>query len=486
MLLITIFFICIAFNKLLLIKSTKNTSNFASIKFKTYHPLSFNILFNYSKFNEEDYMENYHLSKIYLELESGDENAFNSNKNQILNVIIDLKDILFSTLNGYFDKYKSANNNLLCHFNTSKSTTIEIYKYFFSFTNIKAPLAAYSKEYFKIYSDLSLTNYNITKINFLNTIDHNLTGICGNIGLTNGNQKYIDYNFLYQLYKNLSLSENCYFFNYSISSKEEGILIVGNMPHVYLPKKYNIDELLSIYSSNEKEPKIYFDEMKIEGYKMEDMDEQFQVMLSPDVEGFEFPDEYFDHIKNFYFSEYINKNICKIGYYNRTQYEIIYCNSSTEDNDGKFSLNDINKFPKIIFNKNKNAFSVSFVGDDLFYFKDNKYFFKIIKNVDRDYFLFGRLFFQKYIAIFNLDRKQIIFYNNNLKGEDKDTGNKMNVNLLVIIISIICALLFFPLGIYFGKKIFEKRDKLAYELNDDDYQYKSKKGEDEIFSSSIQ
>ena len=122
-----------------------------------------------------------------------------------------------------------------------------------------------------------------------------------NIGLTNINTKYPDYDFIQQLNSNLNLSELSYFFNYSRTSKEEGIFIVGNMPHIYLPKKYNIDELLPIYSSNQREPKIYFDEMKIDGYTMEERDEQFQVMLTPNVEGFEFPEEYYNHIKNFFF-----------------------------------------------------------------------------------------------------------------------------------------------------------------------------------------
>ena len=204
----------------------------------------------------------------------------------------------------------------------------------------------------------------------------------------------------HQLYKNFNLPELCYFFNYSRVSKDEGIFIVGNMPHVYLPNKYNIDELLSIYSSNQKEPKIYFDELKIEGYNMEDKDEQYQVMLTPNVECMEFPEEYFDHIKNFYFKEYINKSICNVEYYNFSQYEIIYCQA--KDKDDKVVKEIIKNFQKIYFKRYKNNFTVFFDGNDLFYFKENKYFFKIIKNKERDFFLFGRIFFQKYIAIFNI------------------------------------------------------------------------------------
>ena len=43
------------------------------------------------------------------------------------------------------------------------------------------------------------------------------------------------------------------------------------MTHV--PKKYKIDNLIPLYSSNQKEPKIFFDEMKIEGYNLKNTDE---------------------------------------------------------------------------------------------------------------------------------------------------------------------------------------------------------------------
>ena len=480
-LLLPFYIICI---NILKIHSSKNTSKIASIKFKTYHPLTYNMLYNRTGFDKEDFIENYHFSKIYLQMESGEENNFKTNTNQTLNVLIDLKEIIFSTVNYYFKKYNSDNTKKLCHFNTSKSTTFFEDKYYFAYENIHS-LSSEAKEYFKIYTDLELINNNITRLNLVNTEDHKNYEVCGNIGLTFTNIKYENYNFFHQLYKNLNLSEICYFFNYSVSS-EEGILIVGNMPHVYLPKKYNIDDLLPIYSSNPKEPKIYFNEMKIEGYNMEYTDEQFQVLLTPDIEGLEFPNEYFNHIKKSFFEEYINKNICHIAYYDGKHYEILYCeNNSGDKNEEKFGKKNIENFPKIYFNSNNNDFLVSFIGEELFYFKDNKYFFKIIKNEQREFFVFGRLFFQKYITIFNFDKKQIFFYKNNIKGEDRNNeGDKINIYLIFMIISIIIGILLFPLGIFFGKKLFEKRNKKAYELNDDDYQYKSSNNKNEILSPS--
>jgi len=152
------------YNNILKIESSQNNTSIASLKFKTFYPLTFNIYYNRSKFEVGDYMESYHFSKIYLELETGD---INKNTNQTLNAIIDLKDIMFSTTYFYFEQYNSQNAELLCHFNCSKSTTLEMSKHSFSYDNIKT-LSLESTDYFKIYNDLSLTNYNMTNLKFVN------------------------------------------------------------------------------------------------------------------------------------------------------------------------------------------------------------------------------------------------------------------------------------------------------------------------------
>ena len=71
----------------------------------------------------------------------------------------------------------------------------EIFEGFYPFNGIKS-LCSYSKEYFKIYTDLSLTKYNITKINLLCTINHNISKICGNIGLIYFHTDYQSYRFI--------------------------------------------------------------------------------------------------------------------------------------------------------------------------------------------------------------------------------------------------------------------------------------------------
>ena len=102
-------------------------------------------------------------------------------------------------------------------------------------------LSSYAYEYFKIYTDINLSKYNYTKLNFINTINHLNNYICGNIGLTYLHSESRVYNFIAQLYSNFNLSDYSLFFNYSSKNSDEGILIIGNMPHIYLFLFFNFN-----------------------------------------------------------------------------------------------------------------------------------------------------------------------------------------------------------------------------------------------------
>jgi hypothetical protein len=236
------------------------------------------------------------------------------------------------------------------------------------------------------------------------------------------------------------------------------------MPHIFSPDKYKIENLNPYYSTKLKEPTLNFNEIKIEGYKFGENYDELEIKINPDIEGLEFPEFYFQIIEEVFFQEYYNKSICHIEKCNRL-YRVIQC----DEGDQKFSDKNIKSFPKIEFNKNKNSnLTISFNGEDLFYKKDKKYFFKIVENVLEDYFVFGRILLKKYTTVLNPDKRQIYFYINNENKEEikPQDESKINYTILIIVACLICIVIFFPLGIYFGKKLFQKRGKLAYELND--------------------
>ena len=78
------------------------------------------------------------------------------------------------------------------------------------------------------------------------------------------------YNLIAQLYEEFNLSEYSFLFQYNSPNFDEGIFIFGNMPHIFSPDKYNINNLNSFYSTKIEEPTLNFNEINIEGYKSEE------------------------------------------------------------------------------------------------------------------------------------------------------------------------------------------------------------------------
>ena len=475
-----IIFILLFFNIATLKYEIKNT-NIISLKFKIYYPY-YNSE-NYLSYSIDDYLERVHLSKLYLEVQVGNESDFEAKTNQTLNIIVDLNEILFSSTNLYFTKYTAENNNILCIYNTSKSSTFYESEGYYNIYGFKT-LCSYAKEYFKIYTDINLFKYNITILNFINTINHKTSTLCGNIGLTYLHHESHSYNFISQLHSIFNLSDYSLIFNYSSKNPDEGIFILGNLPHVYLPNKFNIDNLLSIYSKSMKEPIIDFIKFDLGGKKTEKKDESIAIKIDPDIEGIEFPEYYFKFIEDNFFQKYYDNKICSSQISNTKRlYRIIQC----EGGEQKFGKQIIKSFPKLTFYIDMNYnFSISFNGEDLFYFKNNTYFFKITEKGLENNFIFGRMLYKKYTTILNPDKRQIYFYIDNSISNNETKSNPQNefnieFKVLIIIACIVCSLLFFPLGIYFGKKIFNKRKKLAYELSDE-YDYSPAKNGNEVIN----
>ena len=448
--------------------SSLNNSNFIAIKFKTYYPYLEN---NLPFLNAENYYKKIHSSKIYLELYTGNETSFKEGKNQTLNTIIDLEEITFVTTNIYFKKDTEINNNLLCLYNTSKSNTFKNSEGYRKYDGIDT-LVSFAKEDFKIFTDLSLSKYNITNLNVFCTINHNISTICGNIGLVYSHIESVYYNFLGQIHKIFSLPDFSFLFNYS--NYDEGIFIFGNKPHIYLSNEYNENDLLSFYSTYIYDFSMNTDSISIgNNYTKVTL----KIKINPDIEGFEFPKKYFNIIEEKFFYDYYNKSICFKENYKL--HNVIICKEN-------FTDNDIKAFPKIEF-KIEN-YLIKFIGADLFYINNNRYYFQILERATENYFDLGRIFFKKYMTIINPKDRLIFFYDNKDKDKDKNKEeNKIDDSfpikyLITIIVLSIFFMILFPLGIYIGKKIYQQRKKKAYELNDNFDYTPTKEGSEPLFN----
>ena len=83
------------------------------------------------------------------------------------------------------------------------------------------------------------------------------------------------------------------------------------------------------------------------------------------------------------------------------------------------------KFPILILNCNELNFVFEFNYDDLFLKTDSIYIFKIIYNLDINFWKLGNIFLEKYQFLFNYDTKMFGLYHHIYNGKNKN--NKDNI-----------------------------------------------------------
>ena len=451
-------------------------SNLAILKFKTYYPYLIENNLNDNSFNHIDYVNSIHLSQIYLEIEIGNESNYINNNSQTLNVIIDMYQDYFILTDSYF-KNPAFHNNILCNYNISLSPTFkekETPKIILS----QKPCSCQGEDSFIIYTNISLNEYKYIRLGFIIDYCNKITKLCGNIGLHRTIKNIKNYYFLPQIFNLSNISEHFWTLKYSNDSIDEGIIVFGKIPfensQISNKKEVNI---INIYSKN-RNWEILMDELIFEGYNNSDIikkEEFLDVIISHEIEGLEFSDIYFDKLFNTFFRDYIIDNICSSFKVNKT-YIIIKCKGD------KFGIKNIKQFPKITFYKYKDSFNFSFEGEDLFYFKNNVYYFKIIKNLARlNKITLGRLLIRKYLLYFNPDKNEIYFYKDIQKN---DIFKKINEQLFIItciIFVLLIVLLLFLAGFLLGKRLYKVRKKLTYELNENFIYINDNKSSSNIF-----
>jgi len=258
-------------------------------------------------------------------------------------------------------------------------------------------------------------------------------------------------------------------------------LIFGDFPHKYKSNEFHEEQLLNANSHyflwilEFKSVYFYRNNTKFNTgmFKQELYHNKAQLNFNNFI--MYAPSLYITMIKNNYFESYISRNICH--YYIDAQIESFYCEKS--DN---FNINELKLFPTLYFEHIEFNYTFEFTYEDLFFEKDNKYFFMVSSLLDVDEWFFGDIFFRKYQFVFNQDSKAISFYNINLDFEQKESSSKtiiINKSMdwkLIILIIILSSILFIGIGFIVGKTIYKKykKKKRANEL-DDDYDYTSDK-----------
>lgn len=470
---------------LIKIKSNENeqriSKNIAIIPFKTYYPLRKN---NNNKFSSQDFIDNIHLSNIFLEIEIGENikeinlpEEYESkiyNKKQFIQLFVASNDYLF-----YIDdnSYQYERFVPICNYSTQLSTSYELTQ---SKNKIqKDTLSIYATDYFKIFSDFSLNKYDMIKLKFNHFLDHtkNISFTCGKVGvIIPSNKLNINYqtNFLKQIHENINVD---YSFTISYNNKNnydemnDGLFIIG--PESYEKNNKDEDELISIYSKkgaygNNLDWRFSMDLITIDDEYYQFDDEEF--IIKSEIEGFEIPYNFYKKLNEIFFNNYYSKKICQYETAKNDIYIVISCNSES------FTIKDIKSFPKINFLKYILGYNFTFSGEELFYLKDNKYYFKMVGLFEkfRKEFRLGRIFLKKYQIIFNPDSKCMLFYKKYHENTVKLNKTEKNVGLIIFSYLFI-GIIFLAAGIYFGKKYCNIGRKIhANELEDNNYVYESK------------
>ena len=263
-------------------------------------------------------------------------------------------------------------------------------------------------------------------------------------------------------------------------SDYNGYIYVGEFPHTYNSTYYLEEQKMRTYIKMKGQstcllPKLEMDEifLNINGaiIYMKDKDILFY---------FEYglilcTKEYLDNINKYFFNKYYNDGICKESYFfvPGKSFSAITC---------KYIDNfKIEEFPTLFFFFHRDLnYTFELDYKDLFRKDgDNYYFLIIFDQLNFNTWKIGKPFLKKYQMTFDIDSKEIIFYNERIKpskSEQNNTNNNsVNYKIILIVVGafiIICGLLL--LAYYLGKKLNIQRKKRANELEDDDYEYFSK------------
>lgn len=295
--------------------------NITVIPFKTFYPP---IKYYNNKFSSDDYFDTIHSSNSYIEIEVGkninqinltkEEESKIIDKKQILSLFLVIDDYLFYIDDNFF--YNDENEKIY-RYSSKISTSYEIVPSEKKYKNDS--ISVYITDYFKIFFDLSLKEYELIKMEFLHYFDksNNIHFACGKAGLILPNNKIssnTERNFINQIHKslkNVDLSFTLKFNkNKDMNEMNDGLFIVGIESY----EKGKNDELISIYTK----PDIYgsklnwrfgVDQITIGNKLFELNGEEF--IIKNEIEGIEIPLSFYDKLNISFFNNYYSKKICQ-------------------------------------------------------------------------------------------------------------------------------------------------------------------------------
>ena len=331
---------------------------------------------------------------------------------------------------------------------------------------------------------------------------------CLHLGLLeskNQESTFREYNLITQLRQKSYIKDSCWtiifnkpnnFDNDNLLVKADellnlnGNLYIGEYPHNFDKDNFYESQFVKTYTTFENNMMKW--ELKFNKVFYKFNNKEIKILtdnamtLDPSSYLTFVPDDYMVSLDNNFFRQYLADGICT--YENIDDYDAISCSKSE-----KFSINEIKKFPPLFFEHINLAFTFELTYKDLFIEKDGKYYLLMISDphYEQNKWVLGNTFMRKYQFVFNLESKEIGFYNPNFekKKTDKEKQKDSSKVVLYIILAVALVIIIIGIGIFIKMKFYPsgKKKKRANEL-DDDFEYESQKkngANNPLFNESI-
>ena len=419
---------------------------------------------NFSKTNllNESDIKNYLMSlihnDIYIELEIGSpipQKIKSFLKLEEYPFFIQGKDLSFSK----YDETKSQ---------TYKS---ELYPHVFLDGEEQIKWGYVANDTISFHNKAELDERSLKEFNFI-LVTETKTNSCSNIGLMIPNQytSIPEISFIYQLKKQKIIDYYSFVLNYTSHEKGEGEFIIGGPPHFY-DTKYNGNFYETQNAINKPKYMMYGLEFHSINYgnNKTNIGGSLQSKFLSDFGLIAGTNAFNEIITEKFFNEYLLDEICfkseiksniewREGEKN---FEFFYCKKNEVN---------IHNFNSIKFIHQKLNFTFEFNYNELFEDIGNYYIFKIIfPKSNNFYWIFGKPWLEKYLMVFDQDKKTIGHYyiEKPIKKENDKNRNK-ELLIIIVVFFILIIISFISWIIYYLKR--ESRKRRINEINED-YEY---------------
>ena len=244
-------------------------------------------------------------------------------------------------------------------------------------------------------------------------------------------------NFLMQLCMKNVINESYFFVDFD--DDLNGNLYIGDLPHLINPDKYKFDKYTPIYTNIDNilyewsfRCDCSYNYVREKNNSDDSINKKnMKLVLDLNLNGMILAISYFHIFNQTFFSEYLNNKICFMKKDDSLSY--IYCD--------KDKVN-IKKFKDIYFYQKDINYTFHFDYKDLFIIKNDILFFNIFFDENDFTHLanIGKIFFVKYLLVFNYDKKMIGFYTKNTDENSFISMDNSYIKIILIIFIFIIIL----------------------------------------------